>query len=128
MFHLRSITVVQIHEVFLPSISPYDERRRPRRDAPAADSSQGPVNLLYLKNLIAPPCPGEAVRRVTIMNSYVFIITLNSGCPQRDTPATDSFTRTGEFYTLLKTSCPAVPRRGPEAGNIINFNSFETWV
>jgi len=41
-----------------------DERRRPRRDAPAADQIQ------KLKKLIVPPCLGEALRRETIINSY----------------------------------------------------------
>ena len=43
------------------------KRRRPRRDAPAADHV---TKILY--NLFAPPCLGEALRRGTLINFYDF--------------------------------------------------------
>ena len=43
-----------------------DERRRPRRDAPAADQK----NNKNAETSPAPPCLGEALRRGTIINSY----------------------------------------------------------
>jgi hypothetical protein len=71
------------------SILHYDEHRRPRRDAPAADSFTRTGEFIDLKNLIAPPCLGEALRWVTLINFNVFTVTLNSGCPQRDASAAD---------------------------------------
>ncbi len=51
-----------------PAIPIYDERRRPRRDAPAADLD--PKNF---KHLPAPPCLGEALRRGTLVNLMIFL-------------------------------------------------------
>ncbi len=48
-----------------------DERRRPRRDAPAADLLTKLVNFRQtLKKLPDPPCLGEALRRVILLNFY----------------------------------------------------------
>jgi hypothetical protein len=54
------------------SKSHYDERRRPRRGAPAADQSQGWVKFKPTQKIPCPPCPGEALRRVTPVNTMIY--------------------------------------------------------
>ena len=54
---LVSISVSQFHNMINPAA--------PKRDAPAADWK----TIHYPDNLIDPPCLGEALRRVTIVNS-----------------------------------------------------------
>ena len=56
--------VFGLAEGFLLLYLLYDERRRPRRDAPAADWKGGST-----RQPPVPPCLGEALRRVTIVNS-----------------------------------------------------------
>jgi hypothetical protein len=63
----------------LLSIS-YDERRRPRWDAPAA--VLGTENA---KNHHVPPCLGEALRREALPNMnfndfYDFVVNVNGSC------------------------------------------------
>ena len=50
-----------------PVIPIYDERRRPRRDAPAADRSKE-----FQNTVPAPPCLGEALRRGTLVNAVTY--------------------------------------------------------
>jgi len=64
----EGITYVFRHEQELADpVSKKDERRRPKWDDPAAD-----IGYKKLNYLPAPPCLGEALIRVTLINFFDF--------------------------------------------------------